>query len=173
MMLTLIQVFLQIALRRLGPEDLPDSTVLLAVSGAAYALAQGAVIYPVLGAGLPLLTTLGLDVLLLCVCLGALLRATGHAGRYVRTLTALFGTGALLTVFILPFNLWISASGTPSQPPVVAVLGVLGIIIWSQVVNGHILARALGTGFAAGLGVALGYFLLNYYVITRIGTFPA
>ena len=168
-MLALIRTFLLIALRRLGPEDLPDSSLLFGLAATAYAAAQVIVALPLYGAGSALLRAVVLDVLLLYACVWGLLRFTGKPLRFRQTLTALFGTGALLTLLLVPLNSWFTVASTPDQPAVLPTAGILLILIWSLVVNGHIVARALSTSFGIGLVFSVIYFFINYLVIWQTG----
>ena len=95
------------------------------------------------------------------------------AQRYRQTLTAMFGTGALLGVCMLPFNYWLDAAATPDKPAIGATIGLLAVVSWSLAVNGHIFSRALSTPFAAGLAIAIAYFFLNYVVFAQFGPSPA
>ena len=165
-MLALTQAFLLIALRRLGPEHLPSSTFLLAVCAVAYVGMQMLLSAPFFGGlGPGLLRSVAVDFALLTSAVGALLRLTGRWDRFRQTLTALLGTGALLSVFIWPFTL-LGADEGPAAP--VATVGVIGVLLWSVAVNGHILSRALDAPFVMGLVLAVGYFLLNYVVIMQL-----
>ena len=172
-MLALIQAFLNIALRRLGPEHLPDSGLLLALSAAAYGLMQVILGLPYFtGFTGALFRSVGLDLLLLGGCLWGLLRLTGHPARYRRTLTALLGTGTLLSVVIWPFTL-IGAGDPGTGASSLATAGIIGVVLWSLAVNAHILARALSAPFIMGLVAAVAYFLLNYLVIVQLSPAPA
>ena len=51
--------------------------------------------------------------------------------------------------------------------------GLLAIVSWSLVVNGHIFARALSIPFVAGIMLSLAYFFLNYLVFWQLGPPPA
>jgi hypothetical protein len=167
-MLALIKAFLNIALRRLGPEHLPDSGLLLALSAAAYGVMQVILGLPYFaGFTVPLLRSVGLDLLLLGGCLWGLLRFTGYPDRYRRTLTALLGTGALLSVVIWPFTL-IGIGDPGSGAETLATAGIVGVVLWSLAVNAHILARALSVPFIMGLVAAVAYFLLNYMVVVQL-----
>lgn len=172
-MLALIQAFINIALRRLGPEHLPDSAFLLGLAAAAYMVMQALLgLSYFTGLNLALIRSVGLDALLLAGCLWGLLRATGHRSRYRQTLTALFGTGALLSLVLWPFTLMgTGEAGTGSSS--LAVAGVIGVVLWSVAVNAHILARALSAPFILGLVVAVGYFLLNFLVLSQLSPAPA
>jgi hypothetical protein len=173
MMLPILDAFLQIVLRRRGPEDLPDSRFLLLLAGAAYVFAQAVLAAPVYGTTLALGRSLVLDLLLLCGCLWGLLRLAGHATRYRQTLTAVFGTGALLSVCMLPFSYWLDVAAEPGNPALAPMIGLLAVVSWSLVVNGHIFARALSRPFVAGLVISIAYFFLNYLVFAQLGPPPA
>jgi hypothetical protein len=172
MMLPILDVFLQITLRRRGPEDLPDSRFLLLMAGVVYVLAQGFLALPVYHSPLTLGRSLVIDLLLLCGCLWGLLRLTGHAPRYRQTLTAMFGTGALLGVCMLPFNYWLDLAAGADKAAFGPTIGLLAVVSWSLAVNGHIFSRALSAPFAAGLAIAIAYFFLNYLVFTQFGPPP-
>ena len=167
-MLAIIHAYFYIALRRLGPEDLPDSRLLLLVSGAAYLLMQMIVALPFYGLSAQLALVLGADLLLLALFAWTLLRFVGQPGRLGRTLSALFGTGALLTLVVVPFNYWWDAVATSDAAPLLPAMAILFIIVWSLIVNGHILARALSAPFRFGVLIALGYFFLNYLVLLQV-----
>jgi hypothetical protein len=171
MMLRIFDAFLQIALRRRGPEDLPDSRFLLVIAGLAYVMVQGLVASAAYDSPLTLARSLVLDLVLLCGLLWGLLRLTGHPGRFRQTLTAMLGTGALLGLAVLPFNLLIDAGG--GKPAFWPTIGLLGVVSWSLVVNGHIFSRALSRPFPAGLAIAVSYFFLNYLVFAQLGPPPA
>ncbi|MEO8223998.1 MAG: hypothetical protein ABI661_04280, partial [Gammaproteobacteria bacterium] len=168
-----LDVFLQIALRRRGPEDLPDSRFLVLVAGLVYVAVQGFLAVPVYGTPLALGQSLALDLVLLCGCLWGLLRLAGHAPRFRQTLTALFGTGAVLGLCMLPFTVWLDAAAAPGKPAVGPTIGLLAVVSWSLVVNGHIFSRALSAPFVAGLAIAVAYFFLNYLVFAQFGPSPA
>lgn len=172
-MLPILDAFLQIALRRRGPEDLPDSAFLLGLTGACYLLAQLLLAAPVYGATQALVHSVALDLALLCGCVWGLMRLTGHGSRFGRTLTALLGTGTLLSLLMLPFNLWLDGLSGSERPAVLPTVGILAIVSWSLVVNGHILARALSAPFTLGLVLSVAYFFLNYLVFSQFGPPPA
>lgn len=172
-MLPILDVFLQIALRRRGPEDLPDSGFLLVLTAACYVVALTLLAWPIYGASGALARSVGLDLLLLYGCVWGLLRFTGHAARLGRTLTAVFGTGALLSLLMVPFNFWLGSLSGTERPAVLPVLANLAIVSWSLVVNAHILARALSSPFTLGLVLSVAYFFLNYLVFSQVGPAPA
>lgn len=172
-MLPILDAFLQILFRRRGPEDLPDSSLLLLLAGVAYVASQALLAAPVYGAAEPVARSLALDLLLLCGCVWGLLRLTGHRSRFRQTLTAVFGTSALLALCMVPFNYWLDATASPDGAPLAPTVGLLAVLSWSLVVNGHIFSRALSQPFITGLAVAVAYFFLNYLVFAQLAPPPA
>jgi hypothetical protein len=172
-MLAIIDFFLQITLRRRGPEDLPDSRFLLLLSALCYVVVQLFLALPIYSLSILLFRSILVDVALLCACVCGLLWLAHHLSRSGQTLTAFFGTGALLGLLMLPFNYWLDAQSVPGQPALLPTAGLLAIVSWSLVVNGHIFARALSIPFVAGIMLSLAYFFLNYLVFWQLGPPPA
>jgi hypothetical protein len=168
----LVRAFVQIATLKLGPEDLPASGFLLGMVTAAYLLTGVAsVSFYTDSAGeaarqlaVDLALTFGFFTLLL------VLYRKGH--RLLQTLTALLGTGALLSLIALPLTAWLqtldmSATETAAIPAV----GIYLIVLWSIAVTGHILRRALDIPYVGGLLIGVAYFVLNLATFARL--FPA
>lgn len=167
-MLPLLQAFLQIALRRLGPEDLPDSRFLLGVAFYSYVLAQVPIAMLLHGWNFSAARAIAADVLLLAGFFRVMLWASGRLPRYRRTLTALLGVGALLTVIQWPLVWWWKIGAAQGEGPIGATLGLLAMMAWSIAIQAHIAARALSSPFGAGMLVALAYFLLNYQITAQL-----
>jgi hypothetical protein len=68
----------------------------------------------------------------------------------------------------VPFNYWWDAIASSEAAPLLPAMAILFIIVWSLIVNGHILARALSAPFRFGVLIALGYFFLNYFVLLQV-----
>lgn len=163
-MLALIEAFLQIMTRRRGPEDLPDSTFLLGLTLAAYVLAQVPIAGIVYGWSFAAVKAIVADIALLCCCLWLLLRFTSRLGRFRRTLTALAGTGALLSVPQVPLVLLSKIAADVGEPAVGATVALLALLFWSILIQAHITSRALSVNLGAGVAIALAYFFLSYQV---------
>lgn len=171
-MLALFQAFLQIALRRLGPEDLPDSRFLFGVAIGSYVLAQVPVALLLHGWKVSAAAVIAVDVLLLTGFFWAMLWASGRLARYRRTVTALLGTGAMLAVMQWPLVWWWKMAGAQGQGPIGATIGLLAMMVWSITIQAHIAARALSSPFGAGVLVAIAYFLLNYEITAQFAPLP-
>ncbi|MGH8177571.1 MAG: hypothetical protein ACREV5_15040 [Steroidobacter sp.] len=95
-MLRLLQTFLEIALWRKGPQDLPASHALTGLVLVAYVAIEfiGVQLFDLnLRAAV---IFIGVDVLMLSVWLWAVLAFFGRRQRFVQTITATFGVGVLI-----------------------------------------------------------------------------
>ena len=72
-MLAIIDFFLQITLRRRGPEDLPASRFLLLSSALCYAIVQLFLALPIYSLSVMLFRSVLIDIGLLCLCVWGLL----------------------------------------------------------------------------------------------------
>jgi len=167
-MIVLVQAFLNIALRKQGPEDLPASSLLLALTLLISTLIQIPLTWLVFRDSDFVAKMLILDISLLLGCLWLLLRLTGYLSRYRQTLTALLGTSALLSVFSIPFVFWNASVAESAPKPIIPSAFILVIVIWSIVVDSHILSRALSKPFAVGLMITLAYFFLHTQLLVEL-----
>lgn len=81
--------------------------------------------------------------------------------RILQTLTALFGSGFIISAFALPFLLMIKNS--PDEPNIFSVF-ILAINIWSLTVTANIFRHALSVSLLLAWVLAFGYFLLGFKV---------
>ena len=141
-MTELFQLFTQIALSRKGPQDLPASPLLLALTVLGYFLVNYVVnmLMPAVDAWrLHLL----IDVAFTLAWYAILMRAFGKPERFLQTTTAIFG----YQIVIAP--LWIAAAYFLRQYADNAVLQLpaaiigLGLLFWVIRAGGYILKAAL------------------------------
>jgi hypothetical protein len=103
-MLAYVQTLLNVALRKKGPEDLPDSRFLLGFTFAVYLLLQIPLGWIAYGPSSILVSTIVVSVLLIVAGLWVLLALTGHRSRFRQSLTAMraiskpFGIGLMIAV---------------------------------------------------------------------------
>lgn len=153
----------QIALLRAGPQDLPVSSLSLLLACAAWwaltltmlatAESPPAFSHALIAFGLQL------ALILTVLTLGR------GPERFNQTATALFGTGALISLVNLP--LWL-VSGPPV--PVGLVFVALVGLFWSLAVDGHIWRHALGLPYAGGLALAVLLFLIQIVTLQALGS---
>ena len=167
-MLTYIKTLINIALKKLGPEDLPDSKFLLAFTFVFYLVIDVPLTAIAFGPSMMLLQVIVLDMGFLIACLWILLRLSGLLSRFRQTLTALLGTSALLNILISPFSFWREVSAGTSSESALPVIGIFAIVLWSLSIDGHILSRAISKSYSIGLGIAVVYFILNTFVLRSL-----
>lgn len=161
-MITLLSRLLNLILLRQGPQDLPTGRSVLLVCLGFYVLVAALSLntgrtpdYPtavlVLAAGLPL------------ILVWIVLRLKNRVSRWEQTLSALYGTSALLSLLTLPFNF---DTGPEPAPPIILIS--LAVFLWSFAVDGHIWRHALDVSFAAGLAVAMLLFVATFGIISSV-----
>lgn len=173
-MQVLIRLFIEVALHRKGPQDVPASGIVFVLALTAYLAIGAAVLLPSAAGPKALLGQLALDVALLLLVFGGLLAGTGRVGRLRQTLTALLGTGALLSAAALPF-VWLAAralgDGGPvpgmELPALVSTTMLFVLLLASLLVTGHILRNAMDWSYAAGVLAAVVYFALSVAMFRR------
>ena len=164
-MLALIRPFVSICLLRLRPQDLPASSLLLALSVLAYtactALAHSALLSPldaVIGGAV--------DALLLCGLTLSLLALHRRWARAVQTLTALVGAGTVTTLVAIPFLAWRVGVMRAGAPAGIEMAFIAMIVVWNLAVIAHVLRHALSTSFAVGVVIAIVMYLVSSQVLS-------
>lgn len=159
----LLSRLLGIIALRLGPQDLPAGNLPLAVAVAGYCIVTAFSLSIGETPDRPMLIVI-LAVALPLVLVRIVLGLRGHPARSPQTLTALFGTSALLSILSLPVSSLTAAGETPP----LAVLASLALFAWSFVVDAHIWRHALEVTFSTGLAVAVVLFALSLFVISSL-----
>jgi hypothetical protein len=169
-MQSLVRLFYDIALWRRGPRDVPASPALLGFVAAAYvaiSIVQSHLVYGPEGA---LLRGVA-DLALTAAVFGVALAIARRMHRYVQTLTAVLGTGALLAVpMIVLLVVGQQVQGVPALRFLVS-LASLPLLVWYLFVIAHVVKQALDTPLFTGMAVALTYFVVSYAVL--VGLLPA
>lgn len=159
----LFQLFAQLALLRIGPQDLPSSRVL-----------EQRVIFAYFCCGLLVsllardsfgnaLLAASVDTGLLLLLAHLLLKAAGKQPRRCQTVTALAGAGMLITLLSAPIVALFSF-GSGSANDVLSIL-LLGLALWNITLIGHILRHALEIPIIAGIVIAMMYMYLSLFTI--------
>jgi hypothetical protein len=161
-MYLLFKFFFRIILLRATPQELPSSTFLMSATLLAYALVE---LLLALNKTPPLeaLAMVSVDVILLASLCWILLSLRGLAPRYVQTLTALSGCGAMLALCAWPLLLWQQASGSDTTIMLVALL-MWAWFFWQIIVFSHIISQALSSPMIIGSALALLYMYISFSV---------
>lgn len=162
-MSALFGFFLQLALLRRGPQDLPASGALLfllAVAGTLVGAANGNHLFgglqPALGANL-------VDLALTLLMLFVLLQFNAHVERWLQTSTAFIGLGLLAGLAMLLVRWPAEALGVLD----LAMLVDLVVAVWLHVALGNVLRHALEIPLMAGVLIVLAYTMLAFNVVLQ------
>jgi hypothetical protein len=150
----LIQLFAQIALLRRGPQDLPASGLLLALTLLGYlgvTFAVCSVLPPLRGWPAQVLVTALFTLLWYVV----LLRVCKRSERLLQTATAVFGLQALLAPLqsTCEWLLLRVAQNSPWRVPV--ELGALALVVWLIAASSHIVRAALEWSSPASVALVI------------------
>lgn len=160
---TIVRPFVEICFLRRGPQDLPDSTFLLVIMLVAHTVTSillSAIKLDVLNASLAGI----MDTILVSALTGVILYLHGLKARIVQTLSAMTGTGAIITLAAIPLFTWLDGAQQSGASNPIAALLVLGIIAWSLGVSGHILRHALSIPYILGILIAFAFFWISHTV---------
>lgn len=148
---SLLRLYIDIAVWRRGPQDLPAAPLLLPLSVLAYFIVYVAAEWlasrMVRGgvSGGPGVVTLAVDVLYVAGWYWLLLRLFRRSERYGQTVAAIFGCSALLTLpLALATQLLIASSnGRIAWLAPLALFAFAAMVVWSVLISAHILRHAL------------------------------
>jgi hypothetical protein len=163
--LVIINFFIELALLRRAPQDMPPSSALFLLAIVA-GVSSGFLLALTAGAGLVLgLLQSLLDLALMLGALSLALRWMGRRERYLQTATALVGVDTLISLMaLLPVGL---ARPTDADSALLALAGLLFLLLvaWSVLATGHILRHAFGLTLAQGAAIAVGFDVLSFVVV--------
>lgn len=166
--LQFLRIFLDIVLWRRGPQDLPASRLLVWLTLAAY-LAVSVLQLALLEE--PVTTWfffLVVDPALLMGWVWLVVKLFGHPERYVQTVSAVLGTGALLGLVVyLPLQFLLPPSAQGQAAPLAQAVG-LALVLLFALVTGRIIKLATDSSLFTGIGVALTYFLVVNFLLASV-----
>lgn len=158
----LINRFFLICLFRASPKDLPASSFLMALTLLVYGLI-GLFMAMNRSSVLQATAMVGVDIVLLAGLTWLVLWVRLLGSRYLQTLTALAGCGAMQALIAWPLLLWQQYSGNNAIETFVALLMWLWFF-WQILVFSHIISQALSTSLFVATGLALVYMFISYSV---------
>jgi hypothetical protein len=164
---TIVRPFVEICLLRRGPQDLPDSILLLGIVLVAHTVMSILLNAVVLNAWNAFLAGVT-DTLLVSILTGSILYLHGFKTRIVQTLSAMTGTGAIIALLAIPPFSWHAGAQQSGSVNAVGSLMVLGIVVWSLAVTGHILRHALSVSYLLGILLAVAFYGISYTVFSGV-----
>ena len=163
-MLVLFQFFVDLARLRRGPQDLPYSSVLLALM-ALLSIMIGTINGRELFGGVQ--AALGANLVDLVLSLGllwVLLKTKDKAARWQQTATAFLGLGVLAGLIMLFVRTPADAFGVVQF----AILIDLVVAVWLHVALGNVLRHALEIPLLAGVLIVLAYTVFAFNLIAQV-----
>lgn len=163
-MLVLIRFFVDLALLRRGPQDLPYSAALLGLL-AALSVIIGTINGRELFGGVQ--AAFGANVVDLVLSLGLLLlllQTKGRRARWQQTASAFLGLGVLAGLVMLVIRGPADALGVVQ----LAILLDLVIAVWLHVALGNVLRQALEVPLLAGVLIVLAYTVFAFNLIAQV-----
>lgn len=164
---TLSKAFLDICLLRKGPQDLPKSSFLLSSCLVLYTALDILLTVQARPFVDALLVSL-VDVGFLLIVTFLILKQHGHLERWDQTMTALFGTGVILGIFIFPLVYGGVQNQYEDWLQQIIILLFLVMVIWNVAVLAHIVRHAISTSLGIGIMIAILYVWISSLLITMI-----
>lgn len=163
-MLRLAKAFLDIALWRKSPAQLPASLFLLGIVACAVAALE------VLGAFLPpnssdrIFTRIALSVGLPLAFAWVVLAIARHGQRFLQTGIALLGVGVLAELVLYPLGSLLHVVGSDRPEAMPLTLLLFAGLTWYLLACANIWRAALDSGLGLGLAVSVAYLLISMAV---------
>jgi len=172
LLVLLFREFLNICLFRKGPQDLPASALLLAITVLASMLGSVIVARSSLAWSEALQSAVA-ETGFMAGVIYALLKLQGMGRRWLQTVTAVAGTNVILVLISLPLLGWLLHTQTGERDSTLPALLFLALIVWNVAILGHIFRHALSTVFPLGILVAIGYYSLSIVFLSWLVPAPA
>lgn len=170
-MIAIYYRFLEIATWGKGPEDIPRSTTLLAISMTTYVVSAFLLLL-VAHRIQEVFLALAVDLLMMTVWLWTLLTIRGFSERLIQTLTTFLGTGTIIHLVFIPPASTLGQFDEPSFPSLIASLAIFVTLIWHVMIHAHILHRALNIHRSVGVMLAFMYLVMDITVQRMLPGFP-
>jgi len=160
-----IRPFLELCVMSRGPQDLPASPAWLVIATLGYFAVGAAMAWPLYPPGLAMLSAMA-DVALLFGLTAALLAWRGLLARWLQTVLALAASGLVMGLVALPIVFHLYRAVISGEEAAFAALVYWVLVGWIVAVYGFVFTHALSLRSRwAGLGVALGYFVVSWVVM--------
>ena len=155
-----LKVFLDIVLWRRGPQDLPNSGLLVILTLIAFELVNLLQIALLGASAAELVLYLVIDPLLLMGGLWLVMRLFGRTERWPQTISALLGCSALLALVVSVPMVLLAGPRLATSPPPAAQLLALGMVVAFILVAGRIIQLATESNLLTGSAIATTYVVI-------------
>jgi hypothetical protein len=155
-----LKVFLDIVLWRRGPQDLPNSGLLVVLTLVAYELVNLVQIALMEVSSAELLLYLVVDPLLLMGGLWLVMMLYGRKDRWAQTVSAVLGCTALMALVVSVPMVLLVGPRMAGNPPAALQLLALGLVIAFILVVGRIIQLATDSNLLTGSAIATTYVVM-------------
>jgi hypothetical protein len=155
-----LKVFLDIVLWRRGPQDLPNSGLLVALTLVAYELVNLVQIALMEVSIAELLLYLVVDPLMLMGGLWLVMMLFGRKDRWAQTVSAVLGCTALMALVVSVPMVLLVGPRMAGDPPAALQLLALGLVIAFILVVGRIIQLATDSNLLTGSAIATTYVVM-------------
>lgn len=162
-MMQLIKTFWDICRLKAGPQDIPTGRYLLVAALFAGIIVDSfstSILIPSLSS-LKIIQILVAYNLILLVAVYLLLTVLGYAQRGMQTLTAMVGSGLLISLVLLPSLLMLNSAQEVVKS---FALYILVDTVWRILVNAHIFRHAFSISLLMAMIVSMSYLIFSLYV---------
>lgn len=158
------KAFFDICRLRIGPQDLPTSSIFLGLTLLFYTFISLVLSLTEFSLQDAIKSSI-VDISLLIVLPSSLLYIAHHSARIPQTLTAIAGTNSILGILTLPLVFWLKFYGGETNP--LALLLLLSLIGWGVLVYAHILRHALNISFFLAVMFTMFMNLLTFNILAQ------
>ena len=156
----IIQLFFDLCLFRKGPQDAPDSWIVMRFTLGVYALV-GLILLGIETVWDEAVLQVALEGAILFGFVWISLKLAGKVNRFVQTTIAMLGADALISSLAIPLVIILKVN---SQIPIIHLL-LLMLMVWHLVVVAHIFRHALSQTIAIGLALSIVYMVFSYQIM--------
>lgn len=162
------RLYLDIALFRRGPQDVPASGALLLITLGAYFLVN-----LLLSALLPASLVQAIGQLILGIAFmfawyRGVLAVAGHPERFLQTATALFGYQTLLAPLLIAGSWLFLRYGMQPPGQIPASLVIIALLVWTLAINGRVLRAATEWPMFGCVGIVLLQVLIEQMLLQAL-----
>jgi hypothetical protein len=171
-MIELARLYAQIALLRRGPQDVPASGFVLAMTVAAYFTVNAVLSEALQTLPIPWLRPLLVEIAFILAWYAVLLRLAKRPERFVQTTSAVFGVETLFSPLLMAANAAVVRLPKGSTWALPLSFVWLVLLVWFVAANSHILKNALEWPMAACVGVIVLYIAAAYSIMYILFALP-
>jgi hypothetical protein len=167
-MTDLARLYADIALLRRGPQDVPASTLLLAITVIAYCLVNLLINWALPAPSDPWFPVLLIDVLFTLAWYATLLSVFHKRERVLQTTTAVFGYRAVLAPLVISSEWLYQRFSAVESWKLPLAIGYTAVVVWMIAANSRILKAALEWSMLQCVGLVILEFFASGLLVLAI-----